>query len=331
MLERLTRFIEHNWYQPTPGWNYALLPLWLLAAPFILLKRWRAQRNPVATLKTPVVVVGNITVGGTGKTPLITWLVKRVESLGYRAAIVSRGYGGEAEDYPLMVQRDTPVSLCGDEPKLLQRRLNCPVVVDPLRRRAVELLNGEVDIIFSDDGLQHYGMGRNAEILVVDAQRGFGNGWLLPVGPLREPLNRAKEVDLVLQNGQDFNVIASRLVNAKDGREQPLEWLRGRELHAVAGIGNPQRFYNTLAHHGARVQQHSFADHHQFSVSDLLFDDQLPVVMTEKDWVKCAGFARQHMWYLVVDADLAESSAPIDQLLQRLLQADERDPKSLTE
>jgi len=320
MWQQLTQGIEQNWYSRRPGLNLLLLPLWLLAAPVIYWKRYQALENPVEKLRTPVVVVGNITVGGTGKTPLITYLVNRVQALGYRAGIISRGYGGEAPGYPLLVTNGTAVDYCGDEPKLLQQRLQCPVVVDPQRRRAASLLDGEVDIIFSDDGLQHYGLGRDGEILVVDGERGFGNGWLLPVGPLREPVSRADSVDVVLTNGSDFSVHAARLINASSGRQQPLSWLEGRAIQAVAGIGNPQRFYRTLEDLGARVEPHSFADHHEFKARDFNFPAASDIVMTEKDWVKCRAFATENMWYLAVDAQLTSAAEQqLDVLLKQLL------------
>ena len=322
MLQRLTAEIEANWYRPSPGLNWLLLPLWLIAAPLIIRKRKQAQQQPAATLNTPVVVIGNITVGGTGKTPLITYLVDRVRNLGYEPGIISRGYGGNSKTFPLMVTQAVPAQQCGDEPKLLQQRLNCPVVVDPGRKRAAELLDNQVDIIFSDDGLQHYALGRDAEILVVDGQRQFGNGWLLPVGPLREPLSRAEQVDVRLDNGSDFTVVASNLINAHNGECRSLESLSGQKVHAVAGIGNPSRFFDTLQQLGAEVIRHEYADHYQFKPHDLQFGDDYPVIMTEKDWVKCSGFTDLNMWYLAVDAQLEDGAAKkVDQLLLSLLKA----------
>ncbi len=322
MLQRLAAAIEANWYRPSPGLNWLLLPVWLIAAPLLVLKRRKAQQKPAATLNTPVVIVGNITVGGTGKTPLITYLVGRVRQLGYEPGIISRGYGAESKAFPLMVTDAVSVQQSGDEPKLLQQRLNCPVVIDPVRKRAAELLDNQVDIIFSDDGLQHYALGRDAEILVVDGQRQFGNGWLLPVGPLRESLSRAEQVDVRLDNGSDFTVVARNLINAHSGECRSLQSLQGVKLHAVAGIGNPSRFFKTLQRLGAEVIRHEYADHYQFTAQDLQFDDDLPVIMTEKDWVKCSEFATDDMWYLAVDAELVSSAANnIDRLLLSLLTA----------
>ncbi|WP_430462403.1 tetraacyldisaccharide 4'-kinase [Thalassolituus sp. LLYu03] len=315
----LARQIEKNWYGRVLG-NAWLLPLVPLVWLVVTLKRRRFLRNPPAASAIPVVVVGNITVGGTGKTPLITYLVARARALGFNPAIVSRGYGGNGQ-YPLLVNDETPVSACGDEPKLLASRLNCPVAVDPQRARAVAELAGKADLIFSDDGLQHYAMARQREIVVVDASRGFGNGWLLPAGPLREPVSRIDSVDLVLANGRDFRVSATALVNAKTGEVCDLATLNNTTVHAVSGIGNPQRFYDTLTELGARVVAHAFPDHHAFAEQDFDFPQASAgmVVMTEKDWVKCRSFAQPDWWYLAVDAQpAAQAAARIDELLLSL-------------
>jgi tetraacyldisaccharide 4'-kinase len=308
-LAGLAARIERNWYGSVLG-NLWLLPLWPLVWVVVHLRRRQFLRNPPPANTVPVVVVGNITVGGTGKTPLITLLAERAQALGLHPAVVSRGYGGKATRYPLLLTADTPVEHSGDEPRLLFNRLNagaslCPVVVDPERRRAVAELAGQADIIFSDDGLQHYAMARAAEIVVVDHARGFGNGWLLPLGPLREPLSRLKTVDLVVRNGDDFQVQPTALVSAVSGEQIALQSFSGREVVAVSGIGNPQRFYDSLRSLGMQPREHSFADHHQFQPDDLAFHDQnpdLPLVMTEKDWVKCRHFAQPDWWYLQVSA-----------------------------
>lgn len=319
MLSRLARHIENNWYQP--AWKNAwLIPLWLVVVPLVWLKRRYFLLRQKSANSVPVVVVGNITVGGTGKTPLILLLSERAAALGLRPAIVSRGYGGHSGSYPLLLTSSTPVTESGDEPALLFRRLGCPVVVDPERARAVQAVTGLADIIFSDDGLQHYAMQRDAELVVVDGQRRFGNGWLLPVGPLREPVGRLRSVDEVLVNGDDFTVQPVALINACTGEQKPLDSLRGQMVDAVAGIGNPQRFYRTLSCSGAQLIEHSFADHHAFSAADFVFSDpQRPLVMTEKDWVKCQVFAQPHWWYLQVSAVATPAVLQrLDHLLQRL-------------
>ena len=319
LLQRLATRIEYNWYQP--AWKNAwLLPLWLLVVPVVWFKRRRFLHQPPAAQRVPVVVVGNLTVGGTGKTPLITLLVERARALGLTPAVISRGYGGKAAQYPLFVTAETPVSASGDEPALLFRRLQCPVVVDPQRARAALLAAQQADIIFSDDGLQHYALARDAELVVVDGQRNVGNGWLLPVGPLREPLSRLRTVDQVLVNGADFTVEPMALINAHSGELLPLSALQGQRVDAVAGIGNPQRFYRTLQSLGAEVTEHSFADHYAFTAQDFAFSQpQRMLVMTEKDWVKCQSFAADHWWYLQVGAVATPAvQQQLDQLLQRL-------------
>ena len=309
--------IEYNWYHSARG-NLWLLPLWLLFVAVSGLRRLFYRLFPPSGQITPVLVVGNIAVGGTGKTPLIQYLVARSSALGLRPGIVSRGYGGKADSYPLKVSADTPVEESGDEPRLLFAS-GAPVVVDPVRSRAVAELEHEVDIIFSDDGLQHYAMARDAEIVVSDHTRGFGNGWQLPVGPLREPISRLKQADLHLVNGQDFTIVADSLVDIISGREESPDFLRGQTVHAVAGIGNPQRFYTTLREAGVQVIEHPFPDHHAFVADDLKFDDGLPVVMTEKDWVKCSGFALSGSWYLKISAVPGpKARTQIDNLLKTL-------------
>ena len=313
----LARLIERNWYR---SWIYNiwLLPLWPLVALVVYHKRRRFLRQLPEAAKVPVVVVGNITVGGTGKTPLITWLVDEARALGLKPGIVSRGYGSRADHYPLILTDTTSAAEGGDEPVMLYQRLGCPVVVDPQRSRAVDELSGRVDIIFSDDGLQHYGMARAAELVVVDAKRKFGNGWLLPVGPLREPVSRLATVDKVLLNGEDFTVEPAAIKNALTAEVVPSERLAGMTVHAVSGIGNPQRFYDTLKALGATVVEHAFPDHHDFSEADFDFarDAEQIVVMTEKDWIKCRAFARSDWWVVTVKAVLNKD---VQDELQRLL------------
>jgi len=249
---------------------------------------------------------------------LITWLVDEARALGLKPGIVSRGYGSRADHYPLILADTTSAAEGGDEPVMLYQRLGCPVVVDPQRSRAVDELSGRVDIIFSDDGLQHYGMARAAELVVVDAKRKFGNGWLLPVGPLREPVSRLATVDKVLLNGEDFTVEPAAIKNALTAEVVPSERLAGMTVHAVSGIGNPQRFYDTLKALGATVVEHAFPDHHDFSEADFDFarDAEQIVVMTEKDWIKCRAFARSDWWVVTVKAVLNKD---VQDELQRLL------------
>lgn len=320
-MNKLAQYIEKNWYGS--WWRNAwLLPLWLLSASFIHLKRKAFLAKKYTPNSVPVIVVGNINIGGTGKTPLIIYLAKRAQALGLKPAIVSRGYGGKSNHYPLLVTANTQASECGDEPKLLQQRLGCPVVVSPKRSKAVKFaIEQGANIIFSDDGLQHYAMSREAEIIVVDGQRRFGNQWLLPIGPLREPLSRLYSADLVLVNGKDFKVSPSRIYHLMSNKPAKIESIQNKTVDAVSGIGNPERFYSTLEEMGAEVIKHSFADHYQFKSEDFSFSASgRALVMTEKDAVKCREFAQSHWWYLSVDAVPTQAvAARIDRLFNRLI------------
>ena len=320
-MSKLAHNIEKNWYRPS--WRNAwLLPLWCLSASFIFIKRQLFLLSRRSAPAVPVLVVGNINVGGTGKTPLIVYLVQRAQALGLQPAVVSRGYGGTSKDYPLLVNEQVSAADCGDEPKLLQQRLQCTVVVDPQRMRAVNMAIAQgANIIFSDDGLQHYKMARSGEIIVVDGQRQFGNQWLLPIGPLREPISRLFSADLVLVNGKDFQVRAEKIYHLASGKAAKMDSVQNKVVDAVCGLGNPQRFYDTLRALGAKPIERSFADHHAFSAADLDFEDgQKILIMTEKDAVKCRAFAQNHWWYLTVEAvPSAQAAVRIDRLLQRLV------------
>ena len=247
--------------------------------------------------------MGNLTVGGTGKTPLDLWLAHELTELGLAVGIVSRGYGGSNGRRPRMVGGGAHWTEVGDEPLLLARRSGCPTVVASDRLAAARALGASVDVILADDGLQHLRLARDCEIVVIDGTRGFGNGWLLPAGPLREPLRRLARVDVLVINGEARHRSLQRLpqeafimsvsphaVRRVDARAppRPLEDFRGQTVHAVAGTGNPARFFAELRAYGLQTVEHPFPDHHPLTVADLAFDDGLPVLMTEKDAVKCA-------------------------------------------
>ena len=278
-------------------------------------------------LGVPVIIVGNLSVGGSGKTPLVIWLVTQLRSAGYSPGVVLRGYGGSAarHDRPVLVQTGSDTGLVGDEAVLLRARTAAPVAVCRDRVRAARLLADEgVSVIVSDDGLQHLALARNFEIAVIDGERGLGNGYLLPAGPLREPSERLGQVDAVVVNGEGsfragpegtagiftMRLTGERLVPFAGGSEpKALSSLAGRRVHAVAGIGHPQRFFAQLRAAGLAVIEHPFPDHHRYRAEELVFGDQLPVLMTEKDAVKCRTLAGPNYWYLPVAATFAEAEA----------------------
>lgn len=303
------------WYRGHP----ALLLLAPLSLVYALIIGLRSLCYRLGLLRTqrfavPVIVIGNITAGGTGKTPLALALVQHLQAAGYRPGIVSRGYGGQAATYPLLLEPDTSPAEGGDEPVMMARRCGVPVVVDPRRSRAVRhlLQHTACDLVLCDDGLQHLALGRDIEIAVIDGARGLGNGWLLPAGPLREPAARLRRVDHVVVNGEASawpGSVAMRLVpgvwqRAGEG-DAPVP-TPGSRIHAVAGIGNPDRFFSQLRAAGFDVLPHAFPDHHDYAATDFAFDDALPVVMTEKDWVKCRDLSLRDAWYVPVSATLPE-------------------------
>ncbi|BAZ94197.1 tetraacyldisaccharide 4'-kinase [Thiohalobacter thiocyanaticus] len=316
------------WYEGHPL-ALALTPLALLYCAAVWLRRqvYRLGLRRVHRMGVPVIVVGNITAGGTGKTPLIAWLAARLREQGYRPGIIARGYGGRARHWPQQVRPDSDPRTVGDEPVLLARRTGCPMAVGPDRVAAARALlqHSDCDILISDDGLQHYALARDIEIAVVDGDRRYGNGLCLPAGPLREPRSRLQEVDLIVCHGTPgrgefgMHYVAGQLINVHD-HEQRLDpdQLRGRQVDAVAGIGHPERFYRLLERQGLNCRkQRSFRDHHAYSETDFDFADaHTPVVMTEKDAVKCERLARDNLWYLPIQAEL---DPRMESRLQRLL------------
>ena len=322
----------HAWYNGHPA--LALLrPLESLYRRVVQGKRARflAGEGDIYRAPIPVVVVGNITVGGTGKTPLILWMIDHCQRRGLRVGVVSRGYGARPPSLPWRVTAEQSAEQAGDEPLLIVQRSAVPLFIDPDRGRAVRaLLDAQpLDLILSDDGMQHYRLARDLELVLIDAARGLGNQRCLPAGPLREPLQRLSSVDALLYNGAEadrddgygFVLRPTALVNLRSGQRQPLDFFpAGQALHAVAGIGNPQRFFNTLEGLHWRPVTHAFSDHAVFSAQALTFTPALPVVMTEKDAVKCRAFAADDWWYLAVDAVPSDAFvAWFDSQLLRLL------------
>lgn len=265
----------------------------------------RTQRLPV-----PVVVVGNISVGGTGKTPLTLALVQHLRERGHRPGVVSRGYGGSQREPVLLGDLPAPEQV-GDEPCLI-RASGTPVAVGRDRPAAARLLlDAGCNVIVADDGLQHYRLARDVEICVIDGVRRFGNALLLPAGPLREPVARLHSVDLRVCHGgtaqpgeYPMHLRGGDVVGLVDGQRRPLDVFRGSRVHAVAAIGHPERFFNDLRKAGIEVIEHGFADHHAFVQADLQFADGLPLLMTDKDAIKCQAFAQPDWWRVPVQAQL---------------------------
>ncbi|WP_341325198.1 tetraacyldisaccharide 4'-kinase [Methylotuvimicrobium sp. KM2] len=291
-----------------------LLPLSWVFRGAVELRRfsYRAGWLKKRRLPVPVIIVGNISVGGTGKTPLIIALARLLKRNGYKPGVISRGYGGEVRDAPVKVDPLDNAATVGDEPLLLSKHSDCPVAIGVNRFEAGRLLLEQdgCDVILSDDGLQHYKLARDIEIAVVDGERQFGNGYCLPAGPLREPACRLSEVDFIIENGtktedERFSMTLSGdvAVNLTTGSAKPLQDFIGLNCHAVAGIGNPDRFFNKLAAAGLHCINHRFPDHYSYRADDIEFGDY-PVLMTEKDAVKCFGFARDTHWYVPVTAQL---------------------------
>ncbi|MGH8027207.1 MAG: tetraacyldisaccharide 4'-kinase [Pseudoxanthomonas sp.] len=290
-------------------------------------KLFRAGILRSRRVAVPVVVVGNISIGGTGKTPLTIALVQRLQKEGWTPGVASRGYGRRNEAVAAWVQGDTAPSDGGDEPVLIARRTGAKVRVDRDRTAAArELIAAGCDVIVCDDGLQHYRLHRDIEIEVIDGRRRYGNNRLLPAGPLREPAQRGAECDFRVVNGGDasfgewaMQLRADDAVPLRGGRSRPLTSFGGHRVHAVAGIGNPQRFFEMLRSLGIGVVPHAFADHHRYAAEDFEFGSELPVLMTEKDAVKCAAFANEWYYSVPVTAELPEAFwvALLDKLAEK--------------
>ncbi|MBC7786087.1 MAG: tetraacyldisaccharide 4'-kinase [Methylophilaceae bacterium] len=345
---KLEGFFNHHWYSAKPGTSYyfaqaVLLPLTFIFALLSGIKRKLYQLGLLKSYKlaVPVIVVGNINVGGTGKTPLVIWLTKQLELAGYKPGIISRGFGGSQQGEVFNISKPQAF---GDEPLLIARHSQCPVFVGKNRvvaGQALLKMYPQCNIIISDDGLQHMQLKRDVEVAVVDSQRLFGNSHLLPAGPLRESLKRLSLVDAIVLNGDSpqslnelhnafvMNLQAQYLVNLHNNQVvmTVAELSRKAEMNqlaisAVAGIGNPQRFFKQLTAMGLQFKSQAFPDHHQFVSADFncnsasLADDI--IVMTEKDAVKCQHFANSRMWYLPISAELPKSTEFITKILTKL-------------
>ncbi|MGB7932210.1 MAG: tetraacyldisaccharide 4'-kinase [Gammaproteobacteria bacterium] len=320
--------LESSWYHRSP-WLILLTPASLVYCGLGYLRRllYRAGLLTRHRIPVPVVIVGNLTAGGTGKTPLVTWLVHFLSTSGYRPGVIARGYKGRALHWPQAVRVDSNPLSVGDEAVLLAGRCGCPVVVGPDRVAAARALleRGECDLIVADDGLQHYALDRDIEIVVIDGARRFGNGFCLPAGPLRESTGRLTEVDLVVVNGAGgpgeypMTMHAESAISLESGiAPRALAGFERQSVHAVAGIGNPGRFFACLRQAGMRLEEHVFPDHHVYVAADLDFGDNRPVVMTEKDAVKCRNFGIRNSWYIPVTIEMpAQFGARVHELLAR--------------
>lgn len=316
------------WYggAPAPLWMRGLVPLYRMGQR--LHRRWQYRRRPDDLANACIVVVGNITVGGAGKTPLVIRLCRILHEAGLRPGVVSRGYGSKERELRLVSPASDP-GLVGDEPLLIAQRAGVPVIVSPDRCAAARaLLKRDIQVIIADDGLQHYRLPRKLEICVIDGSRGFGNGMLLPAGPLREPIGRLAQVDHVVINGDadlltpgleatHMALVGGLLRPLDGGQNWRLSQFGGCRVNAVAGIGNPGRFFDLLRHARIKVVEHAFPDHHAYRRSD--FDGMspdLPILMTEKDAVKCRTLGLENAWFLSVEAALP--SAWEEQFLEQV-------------
>jgi len=312
--KQLTAWLQREWYGKSRP-NPFLTSLEIVFRQVVTIRCWSYRNGfkKVSRLPVPIIVVGNLTVGGTGKTPLVIWLAQFLKEKGFKPGIVSRGYGASLGRRPRQVSADSDARAVGDEPLLIARRTGCPVFVFPERAEAAQALLEKTccDIIVSDDGLQHYALARELEIAVIDGARRFGNGHCLPAGPLREPLERLKSVDLRVYSGEAppgeyaMSLEGEVAVNLQDETvRKPLKSFVGRAFYAIAGIGNPQRFFSHLRSFGLEFDGREFPDHHEYRAEDLEFAKGQPIVMTEKDAVKCRAFGAENFWYVPVEAKL---------------------------
>ncbi|MCB1864792.1 MAG: tetraacyldisaccharide 4'-kinase [Chromatiales bacterium] len=321
--------IDRLWYGPSaPLWPLAPLSWLYRGAGALRALAYRIGLRRIYRPPVPSIIVGNITVGGTGKTPLVIWLARHLVERGLRPGVLCRGYRGRAASWPQRVSAAGDPREVGDEAVLLAGGGDYPVAAGPDRGAAARDLveRAAVDVLVCDDGLQYPGLARDLEIVVVSGRRGFGNGWILPVGPLREPRSRADRAAVLAWNGTPpagaggFVLVPREFVNVDSGERLATAAFAGQRVHAVAGIGDPARFFTTLRELGCEPVEHAFPDHHRFTAADLSFGDGLPVLMTGKDAIKCRGLAPVPAWYLAVDAEPDEKlRVAIDHHLERLL------------
>ena len=317
MNAHIQKWFLRVWYTENACYIF-LLPLSWLFYSLITLRGWLYKVGLMKSYKTnyPVIVVGNISAGGTGKTPIVIWLANYFISIGYKPAIISRGYGGKVGAKPLEVSESSDVRIVGDEALMMALKSNSTVIVHPDRVLALKYIaDRDIDLVISDDGLQHYQLHRDYEIVTVDGQRMFGNCRLLPAGPLREPISRLKSVNTVLiqkevidhNEENSFYLNGELAINLMSGELREFEKFSNKNVHAVAGIGNPKRFFRFIKNKGFNVIPHHFEDHKLYTSNDMFFDDELPVFMTEKDMIKCRAFDNKKLWYVPVDVVIDDS------------------------
>jgi tetraacyldisaccharide 4'-kinase len=333
----VTRACDALWYGAHPL-RWLLWPVAEVFRALVAIRRMGFRQGWLKSVDAgvPVIVVGNITTGGTGKTPLVIWLAARLRERGFRVGILCSGYGGKAERWPQPVAKSSDVIRVGDEALLLARRTLCPVVAGPDRVAGAELLlrPAPLDVIVADDGLQHYRLRRMFEIAVVDGTRGLGNGLCLPAGPLREPGSRLADVDAVVVNAGDFGhrgmlraqLRVARVYGLVTGVEKTLKDFSGRQVHAVAAIGNPERFFDALEAEKIIVEPHALPDHADLSAADFEFDDDHPILITEKDAVKCEKFGSDRLWCVVTDLEFSKGHG--ERLLEILSRSLELQPEN---
>ena len=318
-------YLIDAWYNKS-FWLYILAPFTFLFSSLVKARRNSYVKNPkkVWSSPKPIIVVGNISMGGTGKTPLVKFIASELVKRGFKPGLVSRGYGGKYSG-TLEVTPDATYKQTGDEAQILAK-LNVPFFIDKNRSRAAKKLQEkhDVDVIISDDGLQHYAMGRDIEIAVIDGARRLGNGLAFPAGPLREPKSRLSEVDFIVNNGGPtegdeilMTLSPAKFIHLNSGKEYSVDkWPMHNQVHAIAGVGNPNRFFDLLLRLGFEFDKNPFPDHHKYNKRDLYYLDHLPILMTEKDAAKCKHFKNSKIWYLSIESKI--ESQFIDRLEEKL-------------